>query len=136
MSVCSWPAVGGRESLSIRRSYRTVTLTANFGRGGGEVRRIRSLQGLSTISSADEGTVGVPTPRNITEVMTFFGLVKQVSTFMDDLLRCWDHSRPLLGARNEFAWNGEHQRAFNAVRRALSSVPTLVFYDPRRPTKA
>ena len=75
-----------------------------------------------------------PTPKNITEVRSFFGLVNQVSTFVDDVAELLGPLRPLLSARNEFAWNEEHQRAFDAVRAALSSVPTLAFYDPSRPT--
>ena len=60
--------------------------------------------------------------------------MNQVSTFVDDVTELLGPLRPLLSARNEFAWNEEHQRAFDAVRAALSSVPTLAFYDPSRPT--
>lgn len=75
-----------------------------------------------------------PTPHNITDLRSFFGLVNQVASFMEEVSELLSALRPLLSSKNEFRWEEEHQRAFEAAKTALTSVPALAFFDPSRPT--
>lgn len=75
-----------------------------------------------------------PTPRNITELRSFFGLVNQLTPFVDDVAELLLPLRPLLSTKNVFRWEEHHQLAFEAAKKALTSVPTLAFFDPSRPT--
>ena len=75
-----------------------------------------------------------PPPSNITELRGFVGLVNQVASFVDDVAELLAPLRLLLSPRREFLWNEEHQRAFDTAKAALSSAPTMAFYDPKRPT--
>ena len=76
-----------------------------------------------------------PTPTNLTEVRSFFGLVNQVAYFVDNVAELLTPLRTLLSPRREFTWDENHQLAFDATKAALSSVPTLAFYDPKLPTR-
>ena len=42
--------------------------------------------------------------------------------------------RPLLSPKNVFRWEEYHQQAFQKAKENLTSVPTLGFFDPTRPT--
>ena len=75
-----------------------------------------------------------PVPKNISELRSFFGLVNQVASFVDDLSELLMPLRPLLSSKNEFVWEAQHGRAFESAKAALTSVPTLAYFDPSRPT--
>ncbi|KAF0307558.1 Transposon Ty3-I Gag-Pol polyprotein [Amphibalanus amphitrite] len=76
-----------------------------------------------------------PTPSNLTEVRSFFGLVNQVAYFVDDVAELLTPLRSLLSSRREFIWDENHQLAFDKAKAALTSLPTLAFYDPKLPTR-
>ena len=76
-----------------------------------------------------------PTPSNLTEVRSFFGLVNQVAYFVDDVAELLTPLRSLLSSRREFIWDENHQLAFDNAKAALTSLPTLAFYDPKLPTR-
>ena len=75
-----------------------------------------------------------PTPKNITDLRSFFGLVNQLGDFTTDITAAAEHLRPLLRPRNEFVWTSEHQRSFDAVKAALSHPNALAHFDPQLPT--
>lgn len=75
-----------------------------------------------------------PTPQNVSDLRSFFGLVNQVASFVDDVSELLMPLRSLLSSKNEFVWEERHERAFSAAKVALTSVPTMAYFDPRRPT--
>ncbi|XP_043217806.1 uncharacterized protein LOC122379571 [Amphibalanus amphitrite] len=75
-----------------------------------------------------------PTPKNISELRSFFGLANQVAPFVDELSELLLPLRPLLSTRNEFIWDEQQEQAFILAKKALTSVPNLAYFDPRRPT--
>ncbi|XP_043191676.1 uncharacterized protein K02A2.6-like [Amphibalanus amphitrite] len=75
-----------------------------------------------------------PTPKNISELRSFFGLANQVAPFVDELSELLLPLRPLLSTRNEFIWDEQQEQAFISAKKALTSVPNLAYFDPRRPT--
>lgn len=75
-----------------------------------------------------------PTPTNITELRSFFGLVNQLGHFSSDIAAAALPLRPLLMKNNIFAWSDDHQIAFQNVKAALTQPPILQSFDPQLPT--
>ena len=71
-----------------------------------------------------------PTPKNLTDLRSFFGLVEQLSGFSKDVAAVSEPMRPLLSPKREFIWTSDHGRAFDAVKHALLQPPFLAFFDP------
>ena len=74
-----------------------------------------------------------PTPTNITDLRSFFGMVNQLEAFTDRISEASSPLRPLLSSKVQFTWIATHQQAFEAAKRELSSPPKLAFYNPAHP---
>ena len=75
-----------------------------------------------------------PSPKNITDLRSFFGLVNQLQDFSFEVSDAAENLRPLLSTKNTFVWTEVHQEAFNKVKKALTSPPVLAHYDVNLPT--
>ena len=93
-----------------------------------------SSEGIEADPKKIKAIAEFPTPSNITDLRSFFGLVNQLADFTPDIASCADALRPLLSPKNEFIWNANHEEAFNKVKQALVSTPTLAHFDPAKPT--
>ena len=82
-----------------------------------------------------EALASFPSPKDITDLRGFFGLANQLAPFSDTVARNLLPLRELLSTKREFCWDASHEDAFIRARAALSSPPTLAFYDPRRATR-
>lgn len=76
------------------------------------------------------GISDFPRPKSVTELRSFFGLVEQLAGFSSDVAAAKGPLRPLLSAKNEFVWTGDHDAAFAAVKLALVQPPVLDHFDP------
>jgi hypothetical protein len=87
-----------------------------------------SNKGVATDSSNNEVMVHWPTPQSLTEVRGFFGLTGYYMKFvkhygiiakpLTDLLKC-----------KTFSWSQEAKVAFQALKKAMCSVPVLSLPD-------
>ena len=93
-----------------------------------------SGEGYGPNPQLTEALSAFPTPRNISDLRSFFGLVNQLASFVDNIAELMEPLRPLLKPRNIFKWEDHHQEAFQKMKTNLTSVPTLGFFDPTRPT--
>ncbi len=75
-----------------------------------------------------------PKPANITDLRSFQGLVHQLAGFSKDVSEAMQPLRPLLSTKSEFYWTKDHDKAFAATKKALTSPPVLMTFDPARPT--
>ena len=75
-----------------------------------------------------------PTPTNLTDLRSFFGLANQLANFTDKVAKIIKSHRPLLKPRNEFHWDEVHDKAFQETRNALTETPVLAYYDPLKQT--
>ena len=73
-----------------------------------------------------------PTPTNLTDLRSFFGLANQLSNFTDKVAKIIEPLRPLLKPRNE--WDKVHDKEFQETKNALTETPVLAYYDPLKPT--
>ena len=76
-----------------------------------------------------------PTPACRTDIRSFFGLINQLSGSTRDISEATATLKPLLSAKNEFIWDGNHERAFEHAKKILSRAPTLAYFDMNRETR-
>jgi hypothetical protein len=88
---------------------------------------------------ADPGKVAAirdfPTPSNIHELRSFFGLVNQLAEFTTEIACAAEPLRPLLRPQNVYMWSSVQQHAFEQVKAALVKPPILATFDPALPTR-
>jgi transposase InsO family protein len=96
---------------------------------------VLSPDGYTPDPALTEAISNFPAPKDLTELRSFFGLANQIAPFSDAVSQHLLPLRPLLSSKREFVWQEPHQDAFLKARAALSSAPTLAFYDPGRPTR-
>ena len=94
-----------------------------------------SRDGYKVDSSILEAIRDFPQPTNVTDLRSFFGLVNQLSSNTDQIALYLQPLRLLWSVKNEFLRGSEHTKAFELAKEALSAVPTLAFYDLKKPTR-
>lgn len=76
-----------------------------------------------------------PTPKNITDIRSWFGLVNQVANYaqLRDLMAPF---KPFLSPKQKFAWSDELNRAFCASKNAIADAIRrgVEIFDPNRRT--
>ena len=75
----------------------------------------------------------LPTPTNITEVQEFLGMVTYLSPFISGLSTLTAPLCELLKKDAEFSWEASYQTAFQCVKDADVSDPTLQYFDSSCP---
>jgi transposase InsO family protein len=109
-----------------------ITLSASKFVIGREVRFVGmkiSADGVSADPSKVKAITDFPTPSNITDLRSFFGLVNQLGSFSLDISTKASPLRPLLSSKNVWQWLPEHDSAFQEVKKCLSSPPILAHFD-------
>lgn len=92
---------------------------------------IISAQGVDIDPKRIEDVKRFPTPRNPTDVRSFYGLCSFNRKFIRDFAKIAKPMTPLMNAKpSEFAWTTDAQAAFETLRDNLTSAPTLVHYNP------
>ena len=92
---------------------------------------ILSAQGYCVDKSITDAITSFPTPGNRTDLRAFFGLANQLSASTAMLANLLAPLRPLLSTKNEFTWSPDLEQVFS---RALTSAPTVSFFDLDKPT--
>ena len=103
-----------------------------------EVKFVGHLVGKDGIKADPEKIAAIanfPTPKNITDLRSFAGLVTQLAAYHPHLRPIMAPLRGLLSPQKVWQWLDEHQLAFEATRKALSSTPILAHFDPQLPTQ-
>ena len=75
------------------------------------------------------------TPANRTDLCAFCGLANQLSASTATLADLMALLRPLLSTKNEFVLSPDLDKAFVSAKQALTSAPTVSFFDPDKPTR-
>lgn len=96
---------------------------------------ILSTEGYCVDKSITDAVSSFPTPANRTDLRAFLGLANQLSSSTATLANLLAHLRPLLSTKNEFKRSPDLDQAFNTTKQALTSAPTVSFFDPDKPTR-
>lgn len=93
-----------------------------------------STAGVKPTVSRVEAVNQFRRPNNVTELRSFLGLVTYVGRFIPHLASKTDPLRALLKNENKFVWSDSHQQAFDAIKRAVSDIEQLGFFNVRDKT--
>ena len=74
------------------------------------------------------------TPKDQSELSRFLGMVNQLSKFQPQIAELSKPLRDLLSTKNHWSWSEAQDNAFSALKRSLTTTPTLEHYDARRQT--
>ena len=74
-------------------------------------------------------------PTDIAQLRRFLGMVNQVGKYIPNLADITKPLRVLLSKNNAWLWTEAQQKAFDDVKKALVSAPTLALYDPAKETR-
>ena len=75
------------------------------------------------------------TPKSITELRRFMGMVNQLGKFSHQIADLGQPLRALLSIKNAWMWGPEQERAFVGIKNELARATVLSLYDPKADTK-
>ena len=76
----------------------------------------------------------MPSPTNKKQVQSFIGMINYLSKFSLRLSELAEPIRELSKDKVPFNWGPEHQQAFTQMKKEISSVPVLTYYNPKKQT--
>ena len=91
--------------------------------------------GLHTTDGKLQAILQAPTPRNVTEVRSFIGLVNYYGKFIPNLATTLHPLNQLLHRDRRWHWSKECAKAFKAAKEGVASSSVLVHYNPTLPVK-
>ncbi|XP_041671079.1 neoverrucotoxin subunit beta-like [Cheilinus undulatus] len=94
-----------------------------------------SAAGIRPDPRKTEAIMELKEPSNVSEVRSFLGMVNQLGKFTPQLAEKDKPLCNLLSKKNCWVWETDQARAFETLKKALSSPPVLAMYDPNRDTK-
>ena len=89
-------------------------------------------------SVSDEITAAIanfPTPTTHKDPCSFCGLVNQLASSTNSISCVLAPLCPLLSSRNDFLWTPAHDAVFLKAKQALTTAPTLAYFDPTKETR-
>jgi len=94
-----------------------------------------SEHGVGPTKSKVQDVLDARTPTNASEVRSFLGLVNFNARYIPDLATISEPLRRLTRKNVKFAWEADQQRAFDELKKRLTSAETLGFYDKNAKTQ-
>ena len=73
-------------------------------------------------------------PTNIHELRRFLGMANQLAKFSENLSEETKPMRDLLSSKNEFIWGKSQTKAFDQVKKILTTPKVLAHYDLKKQT--
>lgn len=89
--------------------------------------------GIHTSSNKLVAITQAPAPGNVTELLSFLGILNYYDKFILNLATLVHPLNELLKSGQSWRWTEEHAAAYEAAKQQLSSAPILVHYDPKLP---
>ena len=116
--------------LNIAISKRKLTFGRSIDFAGFTV----SADGVLPDKAKVAAIADFPVPTSVTELRSFLGLANQLGGFIENLAILSEPLRGLLKKGVAFTWRENHQKAFEQMRKELSSPALVGFFDPNLPT--
>lgn len=91
-----------------------------------------SSGGVATDSDKVSAVKNWPAPSNVKEVRSFLGLAGYYQRFIRNFAQLAAPISSLLKQEVTFSWTGDQQRAFEALKEALTTAPVLHIPDPHQ----
>ena len=91
-----------------------------------------SAVGLQPVEDKINAVTKAPTPRNVSELRSFLGMVQYYHSFLPGLATMLAPLHKLLQKGMKWEWTHDCQKAFEACKEGLTSDSLLVHYDLNR----
>lgn len=75
------------------------------------------------------------TPTCVKELQRILGMVNYLGKFISNMSELTEPLRKLLHKEAAWCWETEHTRAFEKIKKVLTSTPVLAYYDVNKPVK-
>ena len=89
--------------------------------------------GLRPLPEKVQAIQHAPTPKNVTELKSYLGLLTYFGKFLPNLSTCLAPFYKLLSKHEKCEWSSEQERAFQESKDLLTSSQLLVHFDPKLP---
>ena len=76
-----------------------------------------------------EAIIQMDLPQNVTSLQSFNGMVNYLKKFSPVLSELSEPLRRLRESGVEWAWESEQQNAFEAIKRVITTLPVLAYFD-------
>ena len=91
--------------------------------------------GLHPTPEKVKAIVAAPAPKNVTELISFLGMVHYYGKFLPKLSTLLHPLNELLKANRAWCWTKACAKAFTAAKELLVKAPVLTYYNPALPMK-
>ena len=91
-----------------------------------------SKDGIQPTETKKRAIVDAPTPKNVTELRSFLGMLTYYSKFLPKLATVLSPLYLLLQKNKPWSWSGEQASAFIQAKKLLTSAEVLVHFDPKK----
>ena len=91
--------------------------------------------GIHTATSKVEAISKAPSPKNVSELRSFLGMVNYYGKFIPNLAGKLHPLYALLKNGTKWNWSVECAQAFDEIKTLLVQAPVLVHYNPKLPLK-
>ena len=91
-----------------------------------------SAEGLQPVEEKINAVKRAPTPRNVSELRSFLGMVQYYHSFLPGLATTLEPLHRLLQKNVQWEWTSDCQKAFESCKDGLTSDSLLVHYDLKR----
>lgn len=92
-----------------------------------------SEEGVHTCPSKLKAILNTPTPSNVGELRSFIGMIMYYSKFIKNLSTMLAPLYELLKVGSKYVWSSQCHRAFDSVKKVLTSSEVLMHYSPELP---
>ena len=80
-----------------------------------------------------DAIVNLQAPTNVTELRRCLGMFNYLGRYVSNLANMAKPLNDLLKKDNAWTWGPQQEKAFGEVKKALTSAPTLTYFDPSKP---
>lgn len=95
---------------------------------------IISKEGVTPDPERVKAIKNIPPPKSLGELRSFVGVVNYMGRFVRNLSRIMHPLNELLKKSSSWLWDASQQNSYEEIMKALSTSPTLAFYDVSKPT--
>jgi transposase InsO family protein len=93
-----------------------------------------NAKGIHASPEKVEAITKLEAPKNVTELRRFVGMINYLGRFTKNLSTIMKPLTDLLKKNIQWCWDSPQQKAFDVVKKIISELPSLSFYDPKRHT--
>ena len=136
----SCPEEHEKHIATVLQRLEEVGLKLNKGKSEFRQKEIEFLghhisgEGIRPSDEKVEAIRNMPEPKNITELKRILGMINFLGRFIPSLSTILRPMTALLEKDKEWLWGEPQKQAFSSVKAALTSTPTLTFFDLSKPT--